>query len=117
MNGTRSKPKTVVAMEATEMTELVRGNEQGLLQRVAPLASRQSVCLDMSSVERIDAAGIAALISLYASARDAGHTFSICGVSHRVAEILNLVGLEHLLEYHNVVINSHTGPRLERPAA
>jgi len=117
MNGTRSKPKSAVAIEATEMTELVRGNEQGLLQRVAPLATRQNVCLDMSSVERIDAAGIAALISLYACARDAGHNFSICGVSHRVAEILNLVGLDHLLESHNVMLNSHTGPQMERPAA
>ena len=117
MNGTRSKPKSVVAMVATEMTELVRGSEQGLLQRVTPLATRQNVCLDMSSVERIDAAGIAALISLYGCAREAGHVFSICGASRRVAEILSLVGLEHLLEYHNVVLNSHTGPQIERPAA
>jgi ABC-type transporter Mla MlaB component len=117
MNSKRSKPRTAVAMEATEMTELVRGNEQGPLQRVAPLETWQDVCLDMSSVERIDAAGIAALISLYACARDAGHTFSICGVSQRVAEILNLVGLEPILEYHNVMLNSHTGPRMERPAA
>jgi anti-anti-sigma factor len=104
-------------MEATDMTELVRGNEQILLERVAPLATRQNICLDMSSVERIDAAGIAALISLYACARDAGHTFSICGVSHRVAEILALVGLEPILEYHNVILNSHTDPQMERPAA
>lgn len=117
MNSTRSKPRAAVAMEAAEMTELVRGNEQGLLQRVAPLVSRQNVCLNLSSVERIDAAGIAALISLYGCARDAGHTFSICGVSHRVAEILNLVGLEHILESHNAVTNSHSGPRMERPAA
>jgi anti-anti-sigma factor len=117
MNSTRSKPETAVAMEAAEMTELVRGNEQELLQRVAPLAARQNVCLDMSSVERIDAAGIAALISLYGSARDAGHNFSICGASHRVAEILALVGLEHILEYHNVVLNSHSGSQMERPAA
>jgi anti-anti-sigma factor len=104
-------------MEAAEMTELVRGNEQALLQRVAPLTARQNVCLDMSSVERIDAAGIAALISLYACARDAGHRFSICGASHRVAEILNLVGLDRILESHNVMLNSHTGLRTERPAA
>jgi anti-anti-sigma factor len=104
-------------MEAAEMTELVKGNEQGLLQRMAPLASRQSVCLDLSSVERIDAAGIAALISLYARARDAGHNFSICGASRRVAEILALLGLEPILGYHNVMLNSHSGPQMERPAA
>lgn len=117
MSSTLSKLETAVAMEAAEMTELVRGNEQGLLQRVTPLVNQQSVCLDLSSVERIDAAGIAALISLYGCARDAGHNFSICGASHRVAEILALVGLEHIFEYHNVVLNSHTGPQIERPAA
>ena len=117
MNDTRSRPSAAVAMEAAEMTELIRGNEQGLLQRVAPLATRQNVCLDVSSVERIDAAGIAALISLYACARDAGHNFSICGVSHRVAEILNLVGLDRLLESHIAMLNSHSGPEMERPAA
>jgi anti-anti-sigma factor len=99
------------------MTELVRGNEQWLLERMTPLASRQDVCLDLSSVERIDAAGIAALISLYGHAREAGHSFSICGASHRVAEILALVGLDRIFEYHNVVLNSQSGPYLERPAA
>lgn len=117
MNSTLSKPETAEAIEAAEVTELVRGNEQGLLQRVAPLAALQNICLDLSSVERIDAAGIAALISLYGCARDAGYNFSICGASHRVAEILALVGLETLFEYHNVVLNSHTGPQSERPAA
>jgi anti-anti-sigma factor len=117
MNGTRSQLNPAVAIEAAEMSELVRGNEQGLLQRVAPLASRQNLCLDMSSVERIDAAGIAALISLYGCARDAGHVFSVCGASHRVAEILALVGLDRILESHNVMLNSQSGPQMERPAA
>jgi anti-anti-sigma factor len=117
MNNTRSKPKSALAIAAAEMTELVRGNEQGLLQRLAPLTARQNVCLDMSSVERIDAAGIAALISLYGCAQDAGHNFSICGASHRVAEILALVGLDRILLYHNVMLNSQSGPQMERPAA
>ena len=65
--------------------------------------------LDMSSVERIDAAGIAALISLYAGARDAGHCFTVVNPSPRVAEILALVGLERILVSQNMVVRSHSG--------
>jgi anti-anti-sigma factor len=117
MNSIRSKPIVTQAIEAAALSELVRGNEQLLLERVAPLVRRRSVCLDLSSVERIDAAGVAALISLYCMARDAGQVFSICGALPRVREILALVGLEPTLECHNVVHTSQSGPRLERPAA
>ena len=101
----------------TELAELVRGNEQGLLARFAPLVRRQSVTLDMSSVERIDAAGIAALISLYAGAYEAGHCFTVVNPSPHVAEILTLVGLERILVSRNVVLRPHSGPELFRTAA
>lgn len=86
---------TVVA--PSPMTELVRGNEQSLLTLFTPLVREQSIALDFSEVERIDAAGIAALISLYDHARQTGHKFTVCNVSNRVAEILALVGLDHIL--------------------
>lgn len=103
--------------ERTGLTELVRGSEQALLARLSPLVREQSVNLDMSSVERIDAAGIAVLISLHAAAHEAGQRFSVSNLSPHVAEILALVGLERILASHNVIANSHSGPRIVRTAA
>ena len=108
MTGTISNPMQSAifpAGELTEMTgspqlteqanvaELVRGTEQGLLAWLAPLVKSQSVTLDLRPVERIDAAGIAALISLYSIASQAGHSFMVANPSPHVAEILALVGL------------------------
>ena len=87
MTGTIPNPiQTAIfpAGELTEMTgsthltehaniaELVRGSEEDLLAWLAPLVLQQSVTLDLGTVERIDAAGIAALISLYSAASQAG---------------------------------------------
>ena len=109
--------ETNVAHETSELTELVRGNEQRLLERVAPLVRRQCVSLDLGSVERIDAAGIAALISLYGSAQDAGHSFTVMNASPRVAQILSLVGLERILLTPNTIYVPHCSPQLVRHAA
>ncbi len=49
--------------------ELVRGEEQRLVNELTPVVREQSVTLDMRHIERIDAAGIAVLISLYGEAR------------------------------------------------
>ena len=51
----------------------------------------------MRHIERIDAAGIAVLISLYGEAHLSGHEFAIVNASHRVVEILELVGLNRIL--------------------
>ena len=79
------------------ITELVRGSDLRLVGYVDPLVRSQDVMLDFSAIERIDAAGIAALIALYASARSTGHTFRLCDVRKHVSEVLALVGLEHIL--------------------
>ena len=80
-----------------EFAELVRGNEQFLLERLQPLVRRQNVTLDLAHVARIDAAGLAALITLYCDACQAGHRFGISNPSPRVREILALVRLDALL--------------------
>lgn len=77
--------------------ELVRGQEQRLLKELEPVVREHSVTLDMRQIERIDAAGIAALISLYGAAHSAGHDFAIVNASSRVAEILQIVGLDRIL--------------------
>ncbi len=99
------------------MTELVRGEEQCLVQRVAPLLRERDVILDLNRIERIDAAGIAALISLYSAARTHGRTFSIKCVSPRVSEMLSLVHLDNVLISHNAVFASQCESAFEQSAA
>lgn len=81
-----------------EITELVRGNDQLILERFLPLVREQSVALDLAAVTRIDAAGLATLIRLYCAAREAGRGFMVANPSSHVAEILRLVGLDRVLE-------------------
>jgi len=79
------------------VTELVRGQEQEFLDELQPLVQRQPVRLDLSRIERIDAAGLAALISLYTDACKAGQEFTVVNPSRHVAQILALVGLDRIL--------------------
>jgi len=80
-----------------DTAELVRGQEQQFLERLQPLVCEQNVTLDLSKVQRIDAAGLAALITLYCDACKAGYRFRITDPSRHVAELLNLVRLDRLL--------------------
>src|ERR1700677_3956139 len=77
--------------------QLVRGREQEILEELQPLVESSSVCLNLSSVERIDAAGLAALVSLYCAASKAGHEFAVVYPSPQVARILTIVGLDRVL--------------------
>ena len=77
-----------MAIDAGDSTELVRGHDQWLLQRIMPLVHHQRLVLDLSPIERIDAAGIAALVTVYATACQEGHNFTVCNPSRQVARIL-----------------------------
>ncbi len=77
--------------------ELVRGQEQGFLEELAPAVVSENVALDFAEVERIDAAGLAALITLYTDACKAGHTLTVARPSRHVREILQIVGLDRIL--------------------
>ena len=74
MSGTYSNTAETLRITPGDMHELIRGKEQRLVERIAPLAREHNVWLDLCGVERIDAAGIAALISLYTCAHSAGHS-------------------------------------------
>ena len=100
-----------------EMAELVKGHEAVLLAQVMPLVRERDVRLDMRLVERIDAAGIAALLALYAAACNAGHAFELVHVPERVDEVLAVVGLEAILVSHNAVRFSHNEESLRLTAA
>lgn len=107
---------TPVTVEGN-LHELVRGEEQRLLKELEPVVRQQSVTLDMRHIERIDAAGIAALISLYGDAHMAGHEFAVINASHRVVEILELVGLDRILITGNASPCPEAVPCFEMPAA
>ncbi len=108
---------TCETLEPGELTEFVRGTEQCLLERMMPLVRAQSVSLDLRAIERIDAAGLAALIKLYNVSRDAGHAFTVVNLTPHVAEILSLVGLNALLVSRNADNSSCRGFRLQESAA
>ncbi len=84
-----------------EMTELVCGRDQLLLERMTPIAQRHSLTLDFSAIRRIDAAGAAALVTLYCISSKAGHHFTVVNATERVVETLTLVGLDTLLLAQN----------------
>ena len=92
---------TSQVFEPNEIAELVRGNEKQLLERLQPLVLRQNITLDLAHIQRIDAAGLAALIALYCDACQTGHRFAITNPSPHVREILALVGLDVLLVSQN----------------
>jgi anti-anti-sigma regulatory factor len=77
--------------------DLVRENEERVDLELLPQVRQSSVALDLSQVERIDAAGIASLIALYCTAIESGNLFYVVDPSIRVLELLRLVGLETIL--------------------
>ena len=97
MNTMMEKMNLAIVTVPNGMTELVRGSDLRLVGHVEPLVRLQDVILNCAQIERIDAAGIAALIGLYGSARNTGHSFRICNVKKHVTEVLALVGLDHIL--------------------
>ena len=103
MNAILSNSANTLWIEPSDLHELVRGQERQLVERLTPVVAKQSVTLDLAQVERIDAAGIAALISLYSCARNAGNAFNVAHASHHVAEILSVVGLDRILISQNAV--------------
>lgn len=120
MNGTICVEETKTKVEAgkpSQLTELVRGSDRRLIEEMEPLVRRQNVSLDLASVERIDAAGIAALISLYRMAHESGHGFIISRASARVAEMLALVGLDAILLSQNAKRVLRSRSRLAQTAA
>jgi anti-anti-sigma factor len=82
---------------ASETTEIVRGQEDKFLGQLEPMVRTHSIELDMSQVERIDAAGIAALIRLYCDAVQAGRQFSVLNPQPHVHEIMSIVGIDRVL--------------------
>jgi anti-anti-sigma factor len=117
MNAIHSQTEASLLVAPGDLHELVRGQEQDIVTRLTPLVRRQSVILDLKHVERIDAAGIAALVSLYGCAHNAGNDFSVVNASTRVAEILALVGLDRILISHPEVPCPQSEPCFAQPAA
>jgi anti-anti-sigma factor len=107
MNTEMTKANDAMVVTPCELTELVRGHDREFVEEMTPVVRQQSIALDLGAVDRIDAAGIAALISLYGFARDAGHHFAVANATAHVKEILALVGLDRIL------LPQHAFDRLE----
>ena len=112
----------IAGAEPADRAELARGRagarpgQDGLLaQTRQPLVRERNVALDLACVDRIDAAGITALVALYRDARQSGTRFSVTNASPRVAQILSMVGLDRYLLSHNAVQNSQYGSRVQPP--
>lgn len=97
MTGTQALDTRTALAERVETIALSCGAEHPLLARFGPLVRSRNVTLDLGAVERIDAAGVAALVALYRNARNAGYSFRVARASRRVHEILALVGLDGIL--------------------
>jgi len=92
-----NSPLDSTTQTVSGVRQLVRGREHEILEELQPLVERRSVRLDLGSIERIDAAGLAALVSLYCAARRAGHDFVVVNPPRHVARVLNIVGLDRVL--------------------
>jgi len=88
---------TSIATVVSVNRELIRGSETEIMSELLPRVKRESVALNMSAVDRIDAGGIAALITLYCTSIKAGNDFSVVAPSPHVLETLRVVGLEAIL--------------------
>jgi anti-anti-sigma factor len=99
------------------LQKLVRGNEKQLVDRLMPLVRSRSLVLDLDAVERIDAAGVSALIDLYRGASEAGQRFTVENPRPRVAQVLALLGLEKVLMSQNADSMPHFGLRTVAHAA
>jgi len=93
--------------------ELVKGREQEILDALQPLVCIRPVRLDLSSIGRIDAAGLAALVSLYCAACKAGHEFAVVNPQRCVARVLAIVGLDRILMSKELGETMPPGPRAE----
>jgi anti-anti-sigma regulatory factor len=117
MTGIHTNTADTLLIAPGDLQELVRGQEREFVERMTPIVRRQSVTLDFANIQRIDAAGIAALITVYGRAKSAGTTFSIINAPPHVVEILTLVRLDRILISHNVVQTSQASQCFAQPAA
>jgi anti-anti-sigma factor len=96
-----NRPLNSTTQFVSPVNELVKGQEQEFLHELQPLVVRQDVTLDLEDTQRIDAAGLAALITLYCDACKSGYRFLVANPSPRIQEVLRLVGLDAILVSRN----------------
>jgi anti-anti-sigma regulatory factor len=117
MTGIHGNTAVGLLIAPGDLHELVRGQEKEFVERMTPIVRKQNVTLDFAHVQRIDAAGIAALITLYGYARTAGNRFDIINAAPHVVEVLTLVGLDRILISYAVVASPQGAQCFAQPAA
>lgn len=72
-------------------------------QAVAQLGPDERVVIDMAGVPFVDSSGIGALIGAVRRVREIGGTIAIAAVNHPVGRVLNLTGLDRIVEIAETV--------------
>jgi anti-anti-sigma regulatory factor len=117
MTGIHRSSSNPLLIAPGDLHELVRGQEQEFVERMTPIVRKQSVTLDFAQIERIDAAGISALITLYGCAESAGKSFAVINAAHHVVEVLSVVGLDRILILPGRINTKQTAQCFAQPAA
>ena len=79
-----------------EMTfETVMLYEQGLKDLVAA----ESIDFSFKSVQKVDSASLALMLSLIRSAREADHLVRFSSVPHALSSLITISGLESMVDY------------------
>jgi len=65
------------------------------------LATSKTVVLNLSEVSYIDSGGLGMLVGVYSSARAAGADIKLCGLGHRVRDVLQITKLATVFEVYD----------------
>src|SRR5437899_849818 len=82
------------------------GKDVELLKEEVSLATSGTVILNLGLVERIDAAGLGALVYLSNWARDAGIALHIVNASSSLLRLLELTNLDILFRHNQIAIKN-----------
>ncbi|HET6965375.1 MAG TPA: STAS domain-containing protein [Acidimicrobiales bacterium] len=82
-------------------------------QAVAEIGPDQRVIIDMAGVPFVDSCGIGALIGAVRRVRELGGTIAMAAVTNPVGRVLNLTGLDRIVEIAETV--EQASDRLEAP--
>ena len=107
---TRLKNRIAFRVVKMDMNQFCASQVNGQLKSlINEVTSDQDIVLDMERVEKIDSAGLAALVSLLDAVEKTGHRLRIANMQSRVRTVAGLVRLHKVIEiYHSVDFAIHS---------
>lgn len=61
--------------------------------------SPDALVMDLSGITFMDSSGLGLVMGRYTKTKDAGITFTLCGASDRVIKMLDMAGLDRIIDY------------------